>query len=212
MPTSEATTFIILEDHLLVRDAIEARLRQDFHHCTIAYSGDAIRDAQSIARSRSIDCVIADLDLGDGTPIAEVVSAFTAHGIPVVVVSAAANASSVQASLIAGASAFVTKRNSLADVTSAVRAALTGHEWMSIDVAQAMLKSPGVELSEQEKRALVLYASGLTLDVVARRMGITPSTVKQYVDRVRDKYTAAGIAARTKVDLYRVAQSEGLLP
>jgi len=30
--------------------------------------------------------------------------------------------------------------------------------------------------------------------------------------RVRDKYTAAGVAARTKVQLNQVARSEGLLP
>lgn len=195
-----------------MRDALEVRLREDFRNCTIAYSGDSMKGALSAVRSGGITCVIADLDLGDGTPITEVVSAFTTRGIPVVVVSAAANPSAVQASLLAGAGAYVTKRNSLADVTEAVRSTLTGRGWMSPDVALAMLKSPAVELSEQEKRALVLYASGLTLDVVARRMGITPSTVKQYLDRVRDKYTAAGIAARTKIELYRVAQSEGLLP
>jgi hypothetical protein len=43
-------------------------------------------------------------------------------------------------------------------------------------------------------------------------MEITPNTVKHYLDRVRDKYTAAGIAARTKMQLHQVARLEGLLP
>jgi DNA-binding NarL/FixJ family response regulator len=49
------------------------------------------------------------------------------------------------------------------------------------------------------------------MDSVARRMDVAPSTVKQYIDRVRDKYTAAGKLARTKTDLYRVARDEGLM-
>jgi DNA-binding NarL/FixJ family response regulator len=90
---------------------------------------------------------------------------------------------------------------------------LDGGTWFPPDLAGVLLRSSdSVELSGQERRALVLYASGLTLEMVARRMDITPNTVKHYIDRVRDKYTAAGIAARTKVDLNRVARSEGLLP
>jgi DNA-binding CsgD family transcriptional regulator len=69
-----------------------------------------------------------------------------------------------------------------------------------------------VKLSEQERRALVLYASGLTQDVVARRMGITANTVKHYLDRVRDKYSNVGVRARTKLELHAVARAEGLLP
>jgi DNA-binding NarL/FixJ family response regulator len=68
-----------------------------------------------------------------------------------------------------------------------------------------------VTLSEQEQKALVLYASGLKLESVARRMNVAPSTVKSYLDRVRDKYREAGIEARTKTSLYKVARDEGLL-
>ena len=102
---------------------------------------------------------------------------------------------------------------SLRNLSMAVRTVLDGGTWFPPDLAGAVLRtSTSVELSAQEKRALVLYASGLTLEMVARRMDITPNTVKHYLDRVRDKYTAAGISARTKVQLNHVARSEGLLP
>jgi hypothetical protein len=48
--------------------------------------------------------------------------------------------------------------------------------------------------------------------MVARRMNITPNTVKHYLDCERDKYTRVGISARTKVQLNQVARKEGLLP
>ena len=59
---------------------------------------------------------------------------------------------------------------------------------------------------------MTLYASVLTLDMVARRMDVSPNTAKHYIDRVRTKYTAAGIASRTKVELNTVARNEGMLP
>jgi hypothetical protein len=43
-------------------------------------------------------------------------------------------------------------------------------------------------------------------------MNVASSTVKEYLDRVRDKYTAVGIYARTKTQLYKQAREEGLLP
>jgi DNA-binding NarL/FixJ family response regulator len=58
----------------------------------------------------------------------------------------------------------------------------------------------------------VLYASGMTQQMVARRMGIAPSTVKHYLDRVRQKYTDAGLVARTKLELHAIARREGWLP
>jgi DNA-binding NarL/FixJ family response regulator len=206
-------TLILLDDHGLVRDGIERQLLLDFPGATIAYSGDLLSAALAAAAATPIDCAIVDLDLGDQVPVAEIVSAFATRQISVVVVSAKAGPDVLQAAVTAGASAFVSKRSSLRSLSTAVRTVLDGGTWIPPDLAGAVLRSTRhVELSAQEKRALVLYASGLTLDMVARRMEITPNTVKHYLDRVRDKYTAAGVAARTKVQLNQVARSEGLLP
>jgi DNA-binding NarL/FixJ family response regulator len=213
MSSQPAPAFVVLDDHELVREGIQQRLAAEYPKATFTYSGDSLRSAIAASLSESCDCAVIDLDLGDGTPVAEVVSAFTARDIPVVVVSAMAKADVVEAALAAGASAFIAKKSSMKSLTKAVQIVLDGGTWFPPDLAGVLLRSSdSVELSGQERRALVLYASGLTLEMVARRMDITPNTVKHYIDRVRDKYTAAGIAARTKVDLNRVARSEGLLP
>jgi DNA-binding NarL/FixJ family response regulator len=212
MATSHA--FVLLDDHALVRDGIERQLTTDFPNCQIIYSGESLSDALAAVSAASIcDCAIVDLDLGDETPVAETVSAFAVRQIPVVVVSAMARPDVLQAAMAAGAKAFIAKRSNLGQLSKAVNAVLDGDTWIPPDLAGAVLRAESnVDLSAQEKRALVLYASGLTLEMVARRMDITPNTVKHYLDRVRDKYTEAGIAARTKVQLNRVARMEGLLP
>lgn len=64
-------------------------------------------------------------------------------------------------------------------------------------------------LSIQEERALVLYATGLSLDEVAASMNVQPYTARQYVNRVKSKYTKAGVTARTRLDLGRIAWADG---
>lgn len=205
--------FVLLDDHALVREGISRQLLVDFPGSTFAYSGDSLTRARAALHVEQCDCAVIDLDLGDGTPIADTVSTFTTRGIPVVVVSAMAEPEVLQAALAAGAQAFVAKRSSLKQLTHAVQTVLAGGTWLPPDLAGFVLtRQSTVELSQQEQRALVLYASGLTLEMVARRMEIAPNTVKHYLDRVRDKYTAAGIAARTKLELHNVARMEGLLP
>ncbi len=213
MSIDNTPRLVLLDDHDVVREGIIARLSVDMPEASWLYSGDSLRDAVSVIRQEQCDCAIVDLDLGDGTPVAQVVSEFVSLSVPVVVVSAMARPNMLQAAMIAGAQAFITKRSSMKDLADAVRTVISGGSWVPPDLAAEMLSaSPVVDLSEQERRALVLYASGLTLDMVARRMGITSHTVKHYIDRVRDKYTSVGRPARTKVELHNVAREDGLLP
>jgi two-component system, NarL family, nitrate/nitrite response regulator NarL len=67
-------------------------------------------------------------------------------------------------------------------------------------------------LSHQERRALQLYATGLPMKSVAKKMAISEETVKQYLGRVRQKYIVAGRAAPTKLELYHRAVEDGHLP
>ncbi len=213
MTTSAELAFLVLDDHELVLEAIGHRLRADFPRCTIIYSGGSIKEAVDATRTAHCDCAIVDLDLGDGASVAELVTAFTVGGIPVVVVSALGRPEVIKAALAADVSAFVTKRSSTKYLTAAIKEVLRGGTWFPADMAGVLLQGAGsVELSGQERRALTLYASGLTLDMVARRMGVSPNTAKHYIDRVRAKYTAAGIASRTKMELNTVARNEGMLP
>ena len=52
----------------------------------------------------------------------------------------------------------------------------------------------------------------LSINAVGRKMGISPHTAKEYLDRVRAKYGAVGRTARTRTELYAAARTDGLLP
>ena len=57
------------------------------------------------------------------------------------------------------------------------------------------------QLSPQERVVLTAYASGATLQAAARRAGIAYGTAREYLERVKRKYTDAGRPTYTKLDL-----------
>lgn len=130
------------------------------------------------------------------------------------IVSALADAATVRAALRAGALGFVSKQADIEDFEESFRLTVAGEPSTSRDVAAILSgdETPSVPLSERERTAMVLYASGLKLDAVARRMNVKPATAQEYIRRVREKYSRAGVPVSTKTDLYRRARDEGLVP
>jgi DNA-binding CsgD family transcriptional regulator len=57
------------------------------------------------------------------------------------------------------------------------------------------------KLSARERDVLIAYASGMTLEAVARLVGIRLGTAKTYLGRIKAKYHEVGRPARTKLDL-----------
>ena len=208
------TRVTVIDDHPLLREAIKARVVQIAPDAEFAYVGASVAEALSAHESEAVDCTILDLDLGDGqSPIVNT-SELVSAGCRVLIVSALADAATVRSALRAGALGFVSKQADIQDFEESFRLTVAGQPSTSRDVA-AILSSdeaPSVPLSERERTAMVLYASGLKIDAVARRMNVKPATAQEYIKRVRDKYSRAGTPVPTKTDLYRRARDEGLVP
>jgi len=205
---------VIIEDHPLVRDALAMRLREAFGPVEVLYSGPSLGEALALVADRSVDCAILDLDLGDGRSPVLNTSDLAEAGVSVLIVSALADPATVASSLRAGALGFVSKQAPSDELIEAVRSTLAGEPFMSRDVASMLYNdgSGAVTLSERERTAMMLYASGMKIETVARRMGVKPATASEYIRRIRDKYLRAGTPLPTKTDLYRQAQQDGLIP
>lgn len=197
----------IVDDHVLVRDALARAMAEAGHRVT------AVSTLTEVAATATFDALLLDLDLGAaGLADDQAVVRLHERGIPVLIVSALGSARHVRRVLQAGAVGVVAKSDSMDDLSRAVDAALRGELWMTPMLAQAIaVDADRPKLSEQELLTLRLYAGGLKLDSVARRMGVASSTAKQYLDRVREKYARAGQAVRTKADLYAIAVEDGFI-
>lgn len=206
--------FVIIEDHPLVRDALQAKLIQAIGEVEVNYSGPSVSEAISCTGRDKADCAILDLDLGDGSTAVMNTSLLIEAGFKVLIVSALANPANVRSALKAGALGFVSKSAPLEELIMALQATIAGELSTSTDVAALLYsdESISVNLSEREQTAMMLYASGLKIESVARRMGVKPSTAQEYIKRVREKYLKKGTALPTRTDIYKQARDEGLVP
>jgi len=129
------------------------------------------------------------------------------------VISALGDPMIVRESMSAGALAYVSKQTDVVQIRAAIDSTLAGKPFMSPEIAMALVGDlhSDVKLSDQERTALSLYASGLKMEAVSRRMGVSVTTAQEYIKRVRAKYTKAGYEVSTKTDLYRVAKKRGLI-
>jgi two-component system nitrate/nitrite response regulator NarL len=202
-----------VDDHPIILDSVAG---------WVAGEGDDIRvvataatvDALLAGPGRRADVVLLDLDLGDGTTVAGNVAAILAAGPAVLVLSASERPVAVRAAVRAGARGYALKNEQAGQIRAAIREVAAGGDWFSPRLAYILATDDAASrptLSNQETRALQLYATGLPMKSVARRMAIGEETVKQYLGRVREKYALSGRAAPTKMELYYRAVEDGHL-
>lgn len=197
----------MVDDHPLVLLAFESLIheRRDY---TIVYSGPNLSAA--LALEPPVDLLLLDLDLGAAEADEESVAQACDRGIRVLVVSALGTPAAIRRMLNAGVAGFVSKAEATTVLLEAVDTVMAGGTWTSPQVAIAIFSDTRCpDLSDQEQHALVLYASGLKLDAVAREMNVTTNSAKTYLDRVRAKYAAVGRPITSKIDLYREARRDG---
>jgi DNA-binding NarL/FixJ family response regulator len=201
----------IIDDHELVRQGLRSLLADlAAEGVDVVYSGQDPRECSAVG----IDVALLDVDLGPGSlGVDASVTLLVEAGAAVLLISAFEDARAIRQALAAGALGFVPKRVSF-EVLQEALATVAGQElYLSVDLAAilaAAVETP--DLSPRELDALRLYASGLSMTAVGRKMGISPHTAKEYLDRVRTKYAAVGRTARTRTELYAAARSDGLLP
>lgn len=201
-----------VDDHPIILDSIAGWITDE----TIGVVGTAATvDALLAGPGRHADVVLLDLDLDDGTPVERNVTAILAAGPAVLVLSASDKPLMVRAAMRAGALGYALKNERPAEIKAAITEVAAGRAWISPRLAYILATDDAPDspaLSDQETRALQLYATGMPLKLVARKMTISDETVKQYLGRVREKYARAGRPAPTKLELYYRAVEDGHLP
>lgn len=204
----------VVDDHPIIRDGISGWAAGPDSGIRVVATATTV-DALLAGPGRSAHVVLLDLDLGDGTTVERNVAAILAAGPAVLVLSASDRPAAVRNAIRAGARGYVLKQEEAAELRAAIRAVAAGEDWVSPRLAYIFATDDALDrptLSAQETRTLRLYATGLPIKSVARRLGIGEETAKQYVRRVREKYAQANRAAPTKVDLYHRAVEDGHLP
>lgn len=207
---AQRLSIAIIDDHLLLAEGLSSWFAQNAADVTVLLVGPD--PGAALACAEELDLALLDVDLGPETRrTADTVRAFGEHGVPVVLLGGAPRGAALREALLAGAAGYVSKTAPPQHLLDVLRLAASGEQVLTGELAEVMSSPAPPDLSGQELRALQLYAQGLSLKAVARRMSVTQSTAKEYLDRVRAKYQAMGRTARTKVELQAAARDDGLL-
>lgn len=199
----------VVDDHRLVLDGIIAHLRFRQPDLDVVAAESTwlglLRHPEY-----PVDVAVLDLGLGDDIPIETKIRTLATAGTRAVVMSRHADALSVQSALGAGALAFVPKTDDASELVHAIRSAAAGVRHRSDADSTSEPEGRGNPgLGKQERRALMLFATGRSVREVAETMGTTEETIKSYLKRARRKYRTAGVDLGTKVLLRRHAIREG---
>ncbi|CCQ14076.1 putative two-component system response regulator [Rhodococcus sp. AW25M09] len=202
----------LVEDHESVALGLQAMLTDEPDLELVSFAATV---GELLDRPQTLDLVVLDLRLGDGSSPRSNVEQLHAAGARVLVYTGAENAFLVRSAARAGVLGVVRKSAPASAIVSAIRRAASGGQVVTTDWAAAIdgdPQLPDVGLSPRQREVLALYASGEKAGRVARLAGLSEQTVNDYLVRIRNKYAEAGRPAPTKTDLYKRAVEDGWLP
>lgn len=202
----------IIEDHPAMILGTRALL-SSFEDLEVIY---AAKSAQSFLKNAcAVDVVLLDLNLGDDSTPTRNVKDLQVLGIPIVAYTAGDMPMLLREAAQAGISGTIRKSERAETVARAIRSVCAGEIVASTEWARAVETCPTLPLAKltpRESQVLGLYASGETAEQVSELLFISRETVIDHIRRIRGKYAAAGRPSPTKVDLYRRAVEDGMLP
>ncbi|WP_430868136.1 response regulator transcription factor [Demequina aurantiaca] len=209
--SSTQKTIALVEDHALIalgfRDLIATA-------DDLRLVGMVETVAELDGLGESVELVVLDLRLADGSMPEDNVRAVHARGAHVLVYTGAEDRRMIQSAARSGALGLIRKSADPETLLDAIRTAAHGREVFGVDWAAAIdsdTQLPDAKLSAREQEILSLYASGETATSVASIAQLSRDTVADYVSRIRRKYANVGRPATTRIDLYKRALEDGLL-
>ncbi|MEX0768778.1 MAG: response regulator transcription factor [Microthrixaceae bacterium] len=180
---------LLADDHQILRDGI----RRGLENAGEEVVGEASNgeEAVTLMRETQPDIVLMDLSM----PVLDGVSATRRiiEEFPeakVVVLTMHDDPAQTRSALEAGATAYLTKGTSFADVLDTLRRVLAGEEVLSAQLAASMLtvveaENPSEELlSSRQTEILQMIADGQSTKQVARELGITQKTVHNHLNAI----------------------------
>lgn len=194
----EKIRVMLVDDHAVVRSGLATFLmvRDDME-----LVGEAENGEQALIRCPLLKPHVVLMDLVmpgmDGATTTRLLRQ-RCPDVQVIVLTSFKELELVQGALQAGAIGYLLKDVSAAELASAIRAASMGKPTLSPEAAQALIQAAhppaekvGFNLTDREREVLALMVEGLNNNQIAKRLVVSPWTVKFHVSSVLSKLNAA---------------------
>jgi DNA-binding NarL/FixJ family response regulator len=198
--------FIIVDDHPLFRDALAQVLASAFAGASVEEAGSFEALLPMLAGGEGPDVVLLDLAMPGVQGLAGLMALRAEFpALPVVIVSATEDTTTIRRALDCGASGYVAKSQPVEQIRQAVRTVLDGGVSVpdvigtsaagaSDEIARQMLARLAT-LTPQQLRVLGMLGDGLLNKQIAFKLDVSEATIKAHVSAILQKL---GVDSRTQ--------------
>ncbi|GGX49118.1 response regulator [Undibacterium squillarum] len=183
---------IIVDDHPIVREGMKSLVAGTPDMTIVAETPSGI-EAIRMARQMSFSVMLLDITLSDKNGI-EVLKQIKTEkpDANILIFSMHREDQYAIRSLKAGASGYLSKQCSTADLLQAIRQVATGLKYITPQLAQELANNlnqehedaPHKSLSDREFQTLTMIASGKSVSDIAKDLSLSVKTISEYRSRI----------------------------
>ena len=199
------TRIMIVDDHEVVRMGMRLLFETEDDFTVV---GEASNGAEALAKVTVLDPQLILMDvrmekMGGIEACREIKSQYPQ--IHILMLTSYTDNDAVVASVLAGASGYLLKHLSRAELLRSVRLVASGQTLIDLASAQQAMQrltqAPGSELTEREREVLALVARGYTNKQIAETLFVSEKTARNHVSHILEKL---GLARRSEAAAYAV--------
>jgi len=199
------TRIMIVDDHEVVRMGMRLLFETENDFVVV---GEAANGAEALAKVAVLDPQLILMDvrmekMGGIEACREIKSRYPQ--VHILMLTSYTNDDAVIASVLAGASGYLLKHLSRAELLRSVRLVAAGQTLIDATTSQQAVQRlstpPGSELTEREREVLALVARGYTNKQIAETLYVSEKTARNHVSHILEKL---GLARRSEAAAYAV--------
>jgi len=199
------TRIMIVDDHEVVRMGMRLLFETENDFTVV---GEAANGAEALAKVAVLDPQLILMDvrmekMGGIEACREIKSRYPQ--VHILMLTSYTNDDAVIASVLAGASGYLLKHLSRAELLRSVRLVAAGQTLIDATTSQQAVQRlstpPGSELTEREREVLALVARGYTNKQIAETLYVSEKTARNHVSHILEKL---GLARRSEAAAYAV--------
>ena len=189
------TKILVVDDHAVVRDGVKRMFYEQPGTVTFGEASTP-HEAIKLVSEQDWDIVVLDLALGErsGLEVLQELKKLRPK-LPVLILSMYAEEQYARRAFKAGASGYITKECTRAELVGAVTTVLHGRKYVSptlaellvIDLERGTAQALHETLSARELEVMCLIASGKTVSEIANILALSVKTISTYRVRILEK-------------------------
>ena len=196
-PADGPIRVLIVDDHDALARGLDLVLRRE--GLEIAGTAHSLGEAQGMLERRAVDVVLLDIHLGGENGL-DLIPDAEGRGVPCLAYTGFVDDASLAGARSAGAAGLAAKIGPARELSSALTAVVDGESYFEPTFPVNPRALAGPPLTPRETEIVGLLANGLTGAGIAKKLFLSPETVRTHIRNAMDR-----VGALTRVHLIAIA-------